>query len=484
MKNNVNLIAYANRLGDGGIAGLTQLLKTQMRDLFSGVHVLPFFHPIDGSDTGFDPIDHAKVDARLGSWDDVGRLGSDLEIMADLIVNHISSKSPEFQSVQKEGQASPFWDLFLKFSDIFPDGASETALTKIYRPRPGMPFTDYMVNGEKRLFWTTFTPEQIDINVKTQNGVSYLESILDQFQKNKVKIIRLDAVGYAVKDKNSSCFMTAGTFDFIDSLTHKIRSRGMETLLEIHSHHQMQIEIAKHVDYVYDFALPTLILHGIFQSDPLPLKRWLDISPRNCITVLDTHDGIGQVDVGPYQDLPGLITREDISKVVETIHNNTNGQSRKSTGTAARNLDIYQVNSTYYDALGQNDKHYLIARAIQFFSPGIPQVYYVGLLAGENDMEQLAQSQDGRSINRAFYSTEEVRKRMGRPVVKRLCKLIKFRNENSAFQGDFHIDGLHEKQLTLSWKKGDDISKLKVNFETKEFEISFGYKDDLQQLEL
>ncbi len=54
---------------------------------------------------------------------------------------------------------------------------------------------------------------------------------------------------------------------------------------------------------------------------------------------------------------------------------------------AFRNLDLYQINCTYYSALGNDDNAYFIARAVQVFAPGIPQVYYVGLLAGENDIE-------------------------------------------------------------------------------------------------
>ena len=79
-----------------------------------------------------------------------------------------------------------------------------------------------------------------------------------------------------------------------------------------------------------------------------------------------------------------------------------------ATGAAANNLDLYQVNCTFYDALGRRDNEYLIARAIQFFAPGIPQVYYVGLLAGVNDMDLLARSRVGRDINRHYYTPAEI----------------------------------------------------------------------------
>ena len=45
----------------------------------------------------------------------------------------------------------------------------------------------------------------------------------------------------------------------------------------------------------------------------------------------------------------------------------------------------HQYNCTYFSALSGDAKQYLLCRAIQFFTPGIPMVYYVGLFAGRND---------------------------------------------------------------------------------------------------
>ena len=96
MKNQVQLIAYVDRFSGGGLRQVQELLEAAFHGLFGGVHLLPFFWPIDGADAGFDPIDHTKVDPRLGSWDDVRALSRHVEIMADLIVNHISTRSPQF----------------------------------------------------------------------------------------------------------------------------------------------------------------------------------------------------------------------------------------------------------------------------------------------------------------------------------------------------------------------------------------------------
>lgn len=479
MKNKVQLITYVDRLGKGNFETLKKIVAGQLRGLFGGVHFLPFYTPIDGSDAGFDPNDHTQVDPRLGDWGHLAAFSDELDVVVDLIVNHVSVDSPQFQDVLERGEDSPYFDLFLRFGSVFPNGATEDQLTEIYRPRPGIPFTTYRLNdGLQRMFWTTFTATQLDIDVYSNAGQQYLVKILDQFEVSNVKLIRLDAVGYAVKKAGTRCFMLPETFEFIDHLSEKCRSRGMEVLVEIHSHFRTQIEIARHVDWVYDFALPPLTLYTLFSGDVTPLHHWLEIAPRNCINVLDTHDGIGVIDVGPDGDKPGLLDENQINQLVETIHARTNGDSMHATGAAARNVDLYQVNSTYYDALGRDDEGYLIARAIQFFAPGIPQIYYVGLLAGHNDMDLLGTTLVGRDINRHYYDEQEIETAMERPVVKGLFKLMRFRNEHPAFSGDFYLEKLNTHQLSLGWKHAQSTAKLFVDVKSKELSISWTDADE------
>ena len=463
MKNNVQLMTYIDRLTGADTQTLSNILNTQLANLFSGVHLLPFYYPIDGSDAGFDPIDHTQVDSRLGNWTDVKELGEGYELMADLIVNHMSAQSKEFKDVITNGKESPYWDLFLTKEKVFPNGLSSEECEKIYRPRPGSCFTSFALpNNETADFWTTFTDNQIDIDIKSDIGKDYLSRILKTFSENNIKSIRLDAAGYAFKKAGTSCFMLDETFEFIDELSKTANDLGIETLVEIHSYYQTQIEIAKRVDRVYDFALPPLVLHSIFTKDFTALVKWLKISPRNCITVLDTHDGIGIIDVGPMNGRPGLLNNTEIDNLVEKIHVLSAGESKKATGVAASNVDLYQVNCTYYDALGQNDFEYLVARAIQFFSPGIPQVYYVGLLAEKNAMGLLAQSNVGRDINRPYVDISGINKALEKSLTKALMKLIQFRNSCSAFNGDFEVTN-EQSTLKMSWKNNKDSTTLVVD---------------------
>jgi sucrose phosphorylase len=283
-------------------------------------------------------------------------------------------------------------------------------------------------------------------------------------------MIRLDAVGYAIKKPGTPCFMLPETFEFIDEFAGRARQLGLEVLVEVHSYYRHQIEIAKRVDWVYDFALPALVLHAIFFGSAGPLTSWIRQRPTNALTVLDTHDGIGIIDIGSDAnnriECPGLVPDEELDLLVEQIHQRSGGQSRQATGAAASNLDIYQVNCSFYEALGRNDQAYLIARAIQFFLPGVPQVYYVGLLAGENDMDLLADTGVGRDINRHYFDRAKVLERLSLPVVQDLLQLIRLRNSHPAFTGKFELLSDGEVELRMRWNQAEHSAELFVNLRT------------------
>lgn len=458
------LIAYADRFG-GSLHGLIELLHGPLRDTFGGVHILPFYRPYDGADAGFDPEDHTEVDARLGAWADIRDLAQSHTVMADVIVNHVSVNSPQFRNVIGYGDASPSSGMFLTLASVFPHGATEAALVEIYRPRPGLPFTAMTLGGQRRLVWTTFTAQQVDLNIHDPSTWAYLTTIVDRLTDAGVRMLRLDAVGYVGKQAGTNCFMTYDSLRFVQQLRDYAHQRGACVLLEVHGHYQQQIELAQVVDWVYDFALPPLLLHALYARDIEPLARWLAVRPVNTVTVLDTHDGIGIVDVGASKlrpGVPGLLTKTQIDDLVESIHTNTNGTSRLATGTAANNLDLYQVNSTFYDAVGRDNHHYLLARMIQLFLPGIPQIYYVGLLAGSNDMELLQRTGIGRDVNRHHCRPNEVERELRRPVVRAQLAAIRLRAHHPAFLGDFihHVD---QTCLTLAWSDGVNSAALHIN---------------------
>ena len=470
MRHGPHLIAYADRFG-GDLRGLRELLDGPLAGAFDGVHVLPFFTPFDGTDAGFDPDDHTAVDPRLGGWDDVRALADDRAVMADVIVNHVSARSAAFLDVRERGDDAPSAGMFLTLSSIFPDGATEEDLARIYRPRPGLPFTAMRLGDRQRLVWTTFTPDQVDLDLRDPAAWDYVTSVIDHLVDAGVTLLRLDAVGYVGKAAGTSCFMTPQAFDVMQRISAHAHARGAQVLVEVHGHHAEQIAIAAQVDLVYDFALPPLVLHALTAGDLAPLAHWHDIRPRNAVTVLDTHDGIGIIDVGPGEaGEPGILEPAQIDALVESIHRNSGGASRQATGAAASNLDLYQVNCTFYDALARDDDRYVLARLIQLFMPGIPQVYYVGLLAGTNDLDLLGATGVGRDVNRHRYTGAEIADELRRPVVRDVLAAVRLRREHPAFAGSpsWEFNGTTARSL---WRCGEDEAALDLDVRDASFRV-------------
>jgi sucrose phosphorylase len=257
-------------------------------------------------------------------------------------------------------------------------------------------------------------------------------------------------------------------------------SLGLHVLSEVRSHYLHQLEIAGQVDRVYDFALPSLLLHALFSGEDRRLLRWLEIRPANAITVLDTHDGIGIVDVGPDRGDPtiaGLLDRAEIDLLVERIHTNSGGTSARAAVATGSNAETYQVNCTMYDALARDDRRYLLARALQFFVPGVPQVYYVGLLAGSNDTERAAATGEGRDVNRGAYTESDVDTAVRRPVVAALLRLIRFRNAHPAFHGAFRVLDCPPGTVELRWDTAVAFATLRADLAAATYELSFSGTD-------
>lgn len=251
-------------------------------------------------------------------------------------------------------------------------------------------------------------------------------------------------------------------------------------LPEIHEHYTIQLKIAEHDYYVYDFALPMLVLHTLFSGNVDRLVHWMEICPRKQFTTLDTHDGIGVVDV------KDLMTDEECEATREALYAQGANVKKKYSSAEYNNLDIYQINCTYYSALGNNDQAYILARVLQCFAPGIPQIYYVGLLAGENDIELLERTKEGRNINRHYYSLEEIDETVKRPVVQQLFNLLKFRNSSQAFDGEFSVKALGAKELEIVWNNAvaGVSAKLVANTANHTFKITETLNDETHEITL
>jgi sucrose phosphorylase len=158
-----------------------------------------------------------------------------------------------------------------------------------------------------------------------------------------------------------------------------------------------------------------------------------------------------------------LLSEQEIAALIDTIHQRSRGQSRLASGAAANNVDSSQINCTFYDAVGRRNAEYLIARAIQCFVPGIPQIYYVGLFTGNNDLDLLRRTGIGRVINRHYYTSSELHRDLARPVVQSQLDLLRLRNTHPAFAGTFHAPSSSPDRVALEWRKSGDFARLDVD---------------------
>jgi sucrose 6(F)-phosphate phosphorylase len=202
------------------------------------------------------------------------------------------------------------------------------------------------------------------------------------------------------------------------------------------------------------------VLHALTSGSGAKLAAYLKTCPDRQFTMLDCHDGI------PVQpDLAGVLTTEEMRSVVgECLRRGANVSPLLHVeGQPAPPLDAHQINITYYSALSEDDTAYLVARALQLFAPGIPQIYYVGLLAGSNDYAAVEATGEGREINRHNYTTSEAESALTRPVVQRLLRLIRLRNEHPAFDGSFSVLESGDSEVRLEWRNGDACARLEVD---------------------
>ncbi|MGD8266628.1 MAG: sucrose phosphorylase [Desulfobacterales bacterium] len=443
--NKVQLVTYPDSLG-ANLLELHYVMRRYLRRAVGGVHILPFYP--SSADRGFSPLTYDEVDPAFGTWEDVERIGTDFDLTIDFMVNHISRQSEFVQDYIEKGAASEYADMFLSFSKLSPDGEiGEQDLAKVYTRKPRPPYTEIQrADGSREKLWCTFDYEQIDLDLTSPVTQKTMRKFLIRLARTKAKMIRMDAFAYSTVEIGTSCFfLEPQVWELLEWLNEFVSPFGTEILPEVHEHHRYHLKIANKGYWTYDFALPMLVLHTLYHHSSARLRHWLRICPRKQVTTLDTHDGLGVVDV------EDLLNPEEIERTLSGLDEKGSNTRKLYSGPEYQNLDIYQVNCTYYSALERNDDSYLAARTIQFFAPGIPQVYYVGLLAGENDIELVELTKNGRDINRHNYSLDEIAANIRRPVVRRLLRLMEFRNHYPAFSGTFVIEDAPDDQLVLSW---------------------------------
>lgn len=446
-ENDVMMITYGDSIGGNNEAPLITLKRfadKYLKDTITAMHILPMY-PYT-SDDGFSVVDYYSIDEGLGTWADVKNLASGYDMMYDAVVNHISKSSEWFQGYLNCGG---------KYRDYFIEADPEEDYSKVIRPRTLPLLTVFDTREGKKHVWTTFSDDQIDLNFKSPDLLLEILDVLLHYAYNGSRFIRLDAIGFAWKEKGTTCMHLKETHALVKLMRAVLEEVFPGTILitETNVPHADNISYfgngSDEAQLVYQFPLPPLVLFSFITGNANKLSKWaksLEETPLSEGTTyfnfLASHDGIG---VRPTE---GILTAGERELMLETVVKHGGRISYKSNSDGSKSP--YELNINYMDALtgpgsGDDKKRadkFLAAQAILLSVAGVPGIYIHSLLGSRNWYEGVEQSGINRRINREklnygrlcseLEDGENIRSR----VFKGFSRLIKLRRQLTAFAPD------------------------------------------------
>lgn len=488
------LNAYPDSMG-GTLAHIISCLqKPDFQDVFQSFYILPSIYHSD-LDRGFSVIDYGLNEqlADRKDLENLKQLGLDLKL--DFILNHASVLSSQFQDLIQNGQQSKYKDFFINWNQFW-EGCGEMTKEGYIQPRKeliqnmffrkqGLPILMVRFpDGSNVPYWNTFYQEinydqngqiesyrgQMDLNIKSPLVWEFYDKTLKTLAEYGAKIVRLDAFAYAPKEVGKKNFLNEPeTWELLSRVQTLADKYQLELLPEIHASYEEKIyeRLAKKGYMTYDFFLPGLIIDAFERKSGDILERWakeLKEKKIKTVNMLGCHDGI------PLLDLKGLLEEEQIQLLIDRI---------VARGGYVKNLHgqkntYYQVNATYYSALGEDDAKMLLARAIQLFMPGKPQVWYLDLLAGKNDYDAVERAGVGghKEINRTNLTTLQIEERLQWKVVQKQMDMLRFRNTFPAFGYDADMTiNTRGACMEISWENQGYQAALTVDFANTDFKI-------------
>lgn len=488
----VMLNAYPDSVG-GRLSGLAAMLeREELRGAFSSLYVLPSLYHSD-LDRGFCVVDY-DLNEEFASRDDLDRLeklGIDLKL--DFVLNHTSVMSPQFQDLLAKGEQSEYLDFFIDWNKFW-EGCGEMTgggyiqpdpqyIENMFFRKPGLPILMVQFpDGREVPYWNTFYQKvwdedgkrrylgQMDLNIRSPKVWDFYDQTLAKLASYGARIIRLDAFAYAPKAPGKKNFMNEPeTWEVLEQVRRLADKYDLALLPEIHASCAEGVykAIAAKGYTTYDFFLPGLIIDAIEHHTGEYLARWakeLADGHISTVNMLGCHDGI------PILDLKGLLPDGRIQGLIDTLVAR-GGYVKDLHG--AKNV-YYQVNATYYSALGEDDRKLLLARAVQLFMPGKPQVWYLDLFAGKNDYAAMERAgKDGhKEINRTNLTAAGVEKKLGLDVVQKQLTLIKARNTFGVFSPDAVISAdANGSRLKLAWAANNETAIFEADFADGSFRI-------------
>ena len=402
---NAYLIAYGDsilREGQTPLATLNEVLSETIAGAITDVHLLPMF-PFT-SDDGFSVTDYYKINPQYGTWEDIEHLSKNYRLMFDFVANHMSKDSEWFQSFLQEEE--DFKEAFVIFDEEF--DASNTV-----RPRTSPLFHNY--KGKK--VWTTFSEDQVDVNIKDPKMFARLTEVLLTYASKGAASIRLDAIGFLWKESGSRSIHLWQTHEVIKIWRKLLEelSPNTQIITETNVPHEENISYFGKNDeanQVYQFPLPPLVLHSFTVGDAQKLSAWAKgIEGRGdtetFFNFLASHDGIGM------RPTEGILSNVERNNLVEKVIENGGEISYKENTDGSRS--VYELNINYSEALrnkGETDEIAVekmkAAHSILFSVIGVPAIYYHSLFGSRNDYKGVLDSGINRRINREKLSAERL----------------------------------------------------------------------------
>lgn len=466
---NVYLITYGNSFkneNQNGLQSLNETIQNYLADVITDIHLLPMF-PYT-SDDGFSVTDYLEVNSDLGSWEDIQLLAESKRLMFDFVANHMSSKSVWFQKFLEED--SEFKSAFVEYDATF-DSSNVT------RPRTSPLFHEYhSESGKNKKVWTTFSEDQVDVNVDDPVMLTRLTGILLEYALRGASSIRLDAIGFLWKESGTTCMHLPEAHEIVKLWRTLLDHFAPNTqiITETNVPHVENISYLGNgndeANQVYQFPLPPLVLYSFINENADKLQNWADgINPISKQTTyfnfLASHDGIGM------RPTEGLLTDEERQTIVDRIEENYGKVSFKNNADGTRS--IYELNINFSDALrAKNDNDQLAAKKmiaahnILLSVVGVPAIYYHSIFGSRGDLEAAKQSGINRRINRSKIDLNQLVKELEmdpfrKQVFTGISQLIRERKKYSAFSPYGKQEILKEnKQIFAVKRKGNDIETL------------------------
>jgi len=325
---------------------------------------------------------------------------------------------------------------------------------------------------------------QMDLNGNSPLVWKFYEETLQKLAEYGCKILRLDAFAYLHKEIGQSNFFNKpGTWQYLDRIKKIADKFGLILLPEIHAEYGLHLhdEVARKGYHIYDFFFPGLVIHTLEKGSNKALLNWAkEVISKGFKTVnmLGCHDGIPVLDLkgkeieGTFH--PGLLSDEEIDFVMNKIIER-GGRVKNLYDSKGKKISYYQVNATFFSALGEDEQKLLLARAIQLFMPGKPQVWYLDIFAGSNDYAAADRGGNAghKEINRTNITLRDIEDGLKSRIVKDQLKLIQLRNQSKAFLGAVSFRDSAVDEIDITWEYENELVQLTADLKTYHFDVHY-----------